>query len=266
MTCTQYREWIEDLVDGTIVPIRRAELERHLASCDACRALAADLQIIHDTAASLEPLEPPAGVWLQIAGRLRQQGHVSPPPQPAAKRGMRHPALVAIAAALLLFVGGSIVMLWTVYRGQNEQRAQTATVAAPAPAPATQPAGNAQADVNVESVEEEFRLAEQHYQNAIAKLEQAARLDQATSGGSPSVLDPQTAAMLQKNLQVIDQAIAESRSALRAEPLSAPARDSLFDALRRKVALLQDTIALMNEMRKGNAAGAAQIVDGVNKS
>jgi len=32
------------------------------------------------------------------------------------------------------------------------------------------------------------------------------------------------------------------------------------------VALLQDTIALMNEMRKGNAAGAAQIVDGVNKS
>jgi hypothetical protein len=120
--------------------------------------------------------------------------------------------------------------------------------------------------VNVESVEEEFRLAEKHYQNAIAKLEQAARLDQAASGGSPSALDPQTAAMLQKNLQVIDQAIAESRSALRAEPLSAPARDSLFDALRRKVALLQDTIALMNEMRKGNAAGAAQIVDGVNKS
>jgi hypothetical protein len=28
-------------------------------------------------------------------------------------------------------------------------------------------------------VEAEFRLAEQHYQNAIAKLEQAARLDQA---------------------------------------------------------------------------------------
>jgi hypothetical protein len=32
------------------------------------------------------------------------------------------------------------------------------------------------------------------------------------------------------------------------------------------VALLQDTIALMNEMRKGNAAGAAQIIDGGNKS
>jgi hypothetical protein len=129
---------------------------------------------------------------------------------------------------------------------------------------AAAPAGNANADIDVESVEAEFRLAEQHYQNAIAKLEQAARLDQA--GRDENTLDPQTAAMLQKNLQVIDQAISESREAVRSEPLSAAARDSLFDALRRKVALLQDTIALMNEMRKGNSAGAAQIVDGLNKS
>jgi anti-sigma factor RsiW len=263
MTCTQAREWIDDLVDGTIVPIRRAELERHLAECSECRAIASDLQIIHDTAASLDPLEPPAGVWLQIAGRLRQQGRVAPPPQAEVRHGTRHTALLAIAAALVLLVGGSIALLWTQYRGQNAP-ASTPTASAPAPTPA--PAGNAPASVDVGSVEDEFRQAEQHYQNAIAKLEQAARLDQAASGRSQSALDPQTAAMLQKNLQVIDQAIAESRSALRAEPLSAPARDSLFDALRRKVALLQDTIALMNEMRKGNAAGAAQIVDGVNKS
>ncbi len=261
MTCTQYREWIDDLVDGTIVPIRRAELERHLAGCEACRALAADLQIIRNTAASLEPLEPPAGVWLQIAGRLRQQGRVAPP-QPEAKRGTHRTALLAIAAALVLLVGGSIVLLWTQSRGSGLPSQPVASAPATTPAPS----GNASADVAVESVETEFRLAEQHYQNAIAKLEQAARLDQAASGRSPAALDPQTAAMLQKNLQVIDQAIAESRSALRAEPLSAPARDSLFDALRRKVALLQDTIALMNEMRKGNAAGAAQIVDGANKS
>jgi hypothetical protein len=53
---------------------------------------------------------------------------------------------------------------------------------------------------------------------------------------------------------------------LRNEPQSVPARDSLFDALKRKVVLLQDTIALMNQMRKGDAAGAAQIVEGANKS
>jgi CHASE3 domain sensor protein len=79
-------------------------------------------------------------------------------------------------------------------------------------------------------------------------------------------IDPETAAVLEKNLQVIDQAIAESRTALKSEPQSAPARDSLFEALRQKVTLLQSTIALMNEMRKGNSAGAAQLVDGAKKS
>ncbi len=44
------------------------------------------------------------------------------------------------------------------------------------------------------------------------------------------------------------------------------AQESLFDAFRRKVSLLQDTIALMNEMRKGNQAGAARIAEGPNKS
>jgi hypothetical protein len=254
---THYRESMHDLVDGTIGGIRRAELERHLAECAECRAFLADMKTIRDTAASLEPLAPPDGVWLQIAGRLRQEGRVAlPPARPAAPT--RHVALLAIAASLLLAVGTAIVMLLPEYRSNNTGAAAVST-AAPQP-------GNPPADVDVESVEAEFRLAEQHYQNAITKLEQAARLEDTPSGPDRNLLDSQTAAMLQKNLQVIDQAIAESRSALRNEPMSAPARDSLFDALRRKVALLQDTIALMNEMRKGNSAGAAQIVDGVNKS
>jgi anti-sigma factor RsiW len=254
---TAYRESIQELIDGTIGGIRRAELERHLAECAECRSFLADMETIRQTAESLEPLEPPDRVWLQIAGRLRQEGRVQPP----AARPASSPryALMAIAAALVLVVGAAIVALVSQYRS---------TPPAPSTAAANtaaQPTGNApNADIAVESVEAEFRLAEQHYQNAIAKLEQAARLDQA--GRDANTLDAQTAAMLQKNLQVIDQAIAESREAVRSEPLSAAARDSLFDALRRKVALLQDTIALMNEMRKGNSAGAAQIVDGLNKS
>jgi Putative zinc-finger len=254
---TVYRESIHEFIDGTIGAIRRAELERHLADCAECRTFLADMQVIRQAADSLDPLAPPDGVWLQIAGRLRQEGRVTLPParQPAPSR---HVALMAIAATLLVAVGASIALLLPQYRPATPPPAAVQTTAPPP--------GNAEPAVAVESVEAEFRLAEQHYQNAITKLEQAARLDQAAGEPNRQVLDAQTAAMLQKNLQVIDQAIAESRSALRTEPLSAPARDSLFDALRRKVALLQDTIALMNEMRKGNAAGAAQIVDGVNKS
>jgi anti-sigma factor RsiW len=253
---TAYLESIHELVDGTIAGIRRAELERHLATCAECRTLLADLQAIRDTANTLEPLEPRDGVWLQIAGRLRQEGRVQAPPVPQPSRTPRF-AILAIAASLVLAIGVAIGLLVTQYRVPNKPAA--APIVAQAP-------GNPSQDVAVESVEAEFRLAEQHYQNAIAKLEQAARLDQAASGRDQNTLDPQTAAMLQKNLQVIDQAISESRAALQSEPLSASARDSLFDALKRKVALLQDTIALMNEMRKGNSAGAAQIVEGLDKS
>ena len=72
-------------------------------------------------------------------------------------------------------------------------------------------------------------------------------------------LDPQVAAVLQKNLTVIDQAITESRDGAQGRSRRAPnAQDGLFDALRIKVALLQQTVELINEMRKGNQAEAGR--------
>jgi anti-sigma factor RsiW len=241
--CTlRYREAIHELVDGTLGPLRRAELQQHLDLCDDCRALADDLLKIRRATESLDPLAPPDRVWLQVAGRLRQEGRVIAPPAAAVRRN--RVALLALAAALTIAVGSSLVLLWPGAREATSPQ---------------QAASNVPAADSVESISQELQLAEQHYQNVIVRLEQLAK------SGDESI-DPQTAATLQKTLQVIDQAIAESRAALRNEPQSAPARDSLFDALRRKVTLLQDTIALMNEMRKGNAAGAAQIVEGTNKS
>jgi non-homologous end joining protein Ku len=108
------------------------------------------------------------------------------------------------------------------------------------------------------SVEAELRQAALHYENAIRGLETLAKDQQG--------VDPQVAATLQKNLQLIDQAIGESRAALAREPVSEPAQQSLFEAFRTKIAFLQDTIALVNEMRKGNQAEAARIAEGLNKS
>ncbi len=48
-------------------------------------------------------------------------------------------------------------------------------------------------------------------------------------------------------------------------PESQPARTSLFEALRNKVNLLQHTVVLMNEMRKGDAGGAAEAAAGLGK-
>jgi hypothetical protein len=255
MYCKQYAEAIQELADGTLGPVRRAELQTHLDHCDACRALAADLRKIRDAAASLDQPAPPERVWLQVAGRLRQEGRVIESAAPR-KRPM---ALLALAAALALTVGGS---LWLLYPMRNADSGTAVTSGSEDPGTkgSSDPAGgNADRGDAVQGVAEEFAKAEQHMQAGIAKLEAVAKADQ-------SAIDPDTAATLQKNLVIIDRAIAESRIALKAEPQSAPARDSLFEALRRKVLLLQDTVALMNEMRKGNSAGAAQKIIDANKS
>src|SRR5262249_26316753 len=120
-------------------------------------------------------------------------------------------------------------------------------------------AGAPGATTEVQSIESELRQAEEHYEKAIVGLEQIAR----TGEGA---LDPQVAATLRKNLGVIDQAIAESRTALNAQPESQSAQETLFEAFRKKVTLLEDTIALINEMRKGDEAGAARVAQGINKS
>ena len=251
MACRLYQEPIQELVDGTLGSIRRSELRIHLDQCGDCRALLADLERIRDLAATLDRPAPPDRVWLQVVGQLRQEGRLQPPAAPPVRSGPRY-GWLALAAALVLTIGGSLIYLLPTFH-----RAGTVPeIARNAPAPA---AGNAVAGGSVQGdIEAEFRQAEQHYQAAISKLEEAAKSDQ-------NSIDPATAAMLQKNLQVIDQAIAESRAAFRSEPTSAPARDSLFEALKRKVSLLQDTLALMNEMRKGNVEATAQLVNGVDK-
>jgi hypothetical protein len=245
MDCTRSRQSIQELVDGTLGPIRRAELEQHLGVCEACRVLAADLQYVRDTAGSLETLDPPARVWMQVAGRLRQEGRVVESAAPVT--GRQHAALLALAAALILAVGISLVVLL-----------RDSGPAAPGSLPAQ--AGNAAREDAVQTIADEIRMAEMHYQNAITKLEEVAKLD-AESG-----LDAQTAATLEKSLLVIDQAIAEARAGARSDPQNPAARQSLLDALRQKVLVLQNTVALMNEMRRGNPVGAAQVMDGVNKS
>jgi hypothetical protein len=70
---------------------------------------------------------------------------------------------------------------------------------------------------------------------------------------------------MQKNLEVIDVAIGESRAALQTQPTNEVAQESLFQALRNIVSLLQDTVLLINEMRKGNQEGAARVVSGLNQ-
>src|SRR3954467_4082317 len=104
MACQKYVNSIQEMVDGTIGSIRRAELELHLDECEACRALLEDLRRIHDAAAALPGRDAPARGWLQIAGRLRQEGRIREDARVPPKR--RPVALWLAAAAAVVIAAG----------------------------------------------------------------------------------------------------------------------------------------------------------------
>ena len=232
---------INRLLDGSLEPAARRDVEAHLHSCDECAAMADDLRRVRALAGSLERLEPPTAAWDRVARRTVAPLHGRLLWMSRARRAVMP---LATAACLVLAVG--LVYLWN--RPASRPAPGTGT-AVEAPRTSSEVTG---------SVEAELRQAALHYENAIHGLEALAKEQEG--------VDPQVAATLQKNLQLIDQAIGESRAALAREPASGPAQQSLFEAFRTKIAFLQDTIALVNEMRKGNQAEAARIAEGLNKS
>jgi hypothetical protein len=253
MTCDLARDRISELVDGDLDRAACAELDAHLATCASCAALAEDLEVVRRASRSLPTLDPPERVWTAIARQLPVQAV-----NRSASRS-REWVKVTLAIAAVLVAAVAITMLVRRGRSVESQVAESASPAMPAPAqPGPQTGAQSADSADLKSLQSELQQAESHYENAIQKLETLAR-DRRT-------LNPQDAAILQKNLLLIDSAIGESRAALRAQPANDMAQESLFEAFRSKIALLQDTISLINEMRKGNQAEAARIADGLNKS
>jgi hypothetical protein len=237
MSCERYHDWINASVDGTLDSVERRELEDHLAACPSCAALAADLRRLQQLAQGLERLAAPPSLWTRIDRATRESD-----PRRRWRPGAMWAALAA-AAVLVLAVASTLLLV----RDRDPQ-------------PGTPAADPGASSIEVaRTVEAELRLAEQHYENAIAGLEQLAR--------DRELLDPEVAATLQKNLQVIDGAIAESRSALQMQPGSHPAQQSLFDAFRTKIALLEDTIYLLSEIRRNDqVSGTASGTNGDQSS
>ena len=228
---------LADCVDGILSPAEERLVERHLEGCAACRALVADLRTVRAAAFTLDRQQPPADLLARIQARLAAEP--APRSQLLAWPNTRGAWGVWLAAAAALVLT-TIVGLMPLSRSAG--------------VPTAPPNVPLEGSALIDSVESDLQAAESHYDRAIQGLEQIAK----TESGE---LDPQVAAVLQKNLQVVDQAIDESRAALKTQPASSRAQDGLFEAMRTKVALLQQTVELINEMRKGNNAAAAQLVN-----
>lgn len=256
---------LNDYVDESLDPRERTEIERHLGTCAACRRLVEDLREIARAAGTLDPREPPVRGWMRLERAIKLEpgfGAGAPGAAPGERgradvawRGGHGPAegrhdrpylaWLAVAAALVL---ATVVGLRLGPFGQRSVAPAAQTGASPSIAGRD----------TAQSVEVELQQAEDHYLKAISGLEQITSADE-------SALDPQTVATLHRNVAVIDQAIGESRAAVRSQPASEPAQHSLIESFKAKVALLQNTVALINDMQKGNDAGTARIVSGLKQ-
>jgi predicted anti-sigma-YlaC factor YlaD len=235
MNCGECQPLLSGYADDSAGAHDRARIAAHLHDCPPCRSLLQDLTAIRTAARSLEVLTPPAGVW----HRLSAAAAVTPSRTSIQLGWFGWRPAAAMAMTAVIATG-----LWQV-AGRLEP--------AGAPQVASQPpASEARMPVAIRAE------TEADYTVAIARLEEVAAADR-------GALDAETASSIDAGLVVIDQAITESRAALKSEPESAPAQESLFTALRRKVALLQDMLALINDMRKGNQDGAARILSEINR-
>ena len=255
MACRDVQDQLSLFSDGLLSPEEHAAIRTHVRQCPDCGGVLADLERIVTTARQLGPVAPPEHVWLQVAGSVRLTGAHSD--TAAAKPvPVRSPVWqwIGLAAALVLITFG----VW-LFQGPAETppgsaatSASSGSNAAPEPGAAVATAGS------LEAVNDQLDLALDHYSKAIAELEAIA-----TSGDD--AMGVQVATAVKGNLTAVDVAIAESRAALTTNPESEPARDSLFEALRRKVTVLQAAASLINEMRQGDSEGAARAAEELRK-
>ena len=236
-----HQEWTDKLseyLDDELPREERDAVDAHLRACADCSAVLNDLKRVvamaksaHDSPRPVETdLWPGIAATAAGAGRILTR-HVSAW-QP--RRVTVSVAQLAAAAVVVAAVSGGLVA--RLMAPQVTPKDLTAFVAAP-PAPPPAPADiSAQNAPRLETVS----LADDQYDAAVADLEKAVKQGRGK-------LDASTIAIVEHNLQIIDQAIAQAREALVADPANSYLSSHLVDARRRKLDLLRRAAALATD-------------------
>jgi Putative zinc-finger len=273
MNCERFTDQLMDYLEHDVDAATRASVEHHAVTCVDCGALLADIRKLRVDAANLPELAPSRDLWSGIAARIETpvvpigagatssagEGNVHRAPRRVVRRVV-NAALVAaslVAAAMLGYgardterevvqtVAPTVPMEPSVVAPDGPLPTQVAELpdaaATPArsvpdrvtPTPAAATPGAARA------VEVQLAVAKlsADYDREIARLR--VLIDQRRSQ-----LDPTTVSVIERNLAVIDTAIAESRRAIVNDPSSRFLIEFLNQSLRDKVELMR-TAALL---------------------
>ncbi len=203
------------LADGTLEGAARVAVERHLAQCLTCRREVNGLRALLARAEALpRDIAPPRDLWTGIELRMRtgEEGRGKGTSCPLRRPPVRRLWLAAAAAVLaLLATGTALVLLRDVPVPQLADR--------PRPPPPPPTAGRPG-----------WVVVEAEYSRAASEV---------ALGPERGALAPETSAVVQAGLRVVDQALAESRAALARDPDSAELARLVAAAYERKIDLLR---------------------------
>jgi anti-sigma factor RsiW len=266
MTCTVFDEKLADYLEGDLGTAERQAVEAHIASCVRCTALVRDLEQIRANAGDLGELSPSRDLWAGIAERIEAPvvplgPRVTPNVHVAPRRGLERLRLAAIAAALVAVTAGVTYTL-TISRGGNESVKVAATPDQPrdsavSPTDAAQPTAPGRETVanddtaggpTSEAQSSARKPPAQNVGNTSAEATHSREIDRLRSifTRNRAQLDPRTAAIIEANLKVIDDAIAQSKAALAQDPASRFLNNQLNSALDKKLELLRTAAMLPN--------------------
>jgi hypothetical protein len=272
MTCDEFDTALPDYLEGTLDDSRRAAVEGHLSECVRCASMLRDIENIQKEAAAMPDLVPSRDLWQGIESRIAAP--VIPlATRPAPQRRMA-PAWMGIAAAALIASTAGITYMLT---ANSLRPAKSSTVAAVTPSSPLQPTNGADSGVPAESTSAPspvgagavtrqpdvtgsrvaaretpppqripVQLVSQSSDRAHSDVVYGREIEMLQNIVSQrrTQLDSSTVAIIERNLQIIDAAIAQSRAALARDPASQMLDQQLTHALDKKVELLRTAAML----------------------
>ena len=205
MTHDQVQERLDTYVDGDLPPAEHTEVEVHVKRCVECQNLLARLGRLMEDAEKLPAsIEPPIDLWPSIARGLDQRS--------TGRWWFNVPRSVWAAAAAVTIVG-SAAYLWM----------QRNPVLVPV--------------VDGLVLPVRYQDAESHYIAAFLELDEILEVGRER-------LSPETVDIIDRNLRIIDAAIAESRAALASDPANQDLWSLLSGRYRDRIDLLQSVSRL----------------------
>jgi hypothetical protein len=272
LNCAAFDERLADYLEGDLAAADYRAMETHVASCVRCTALVRDLERIRTDAGRLPALAPTADLWNGIAARIEAPviPFVAPAPTVAASSragGLGRFRLAAVAAALVVITAGVTYRLTV--SGMGNRGVDPLTIADARGGPgvggdtaapgdrrvvdAASPSEATAADATTPRPEpqqpvERGTPATRNVGSVPAAVTYSREIDRlrAVFAQNRYQLDPRTAAIIESNLKVIDEAIAASKAALAQDPASRFLNNQLNSALDRKLELLKTAALLPN--------------------